>query len=60
MRRADPGRGHHRSASQDFTAGKLALAFAYAIGSGAVLYALMLGGRKLVDQMGAWRTASRP
>ena len=43
------------SASQDFTAGKLAVAFAYAIGSGAVLYALMLGGRKLIDGMGAWR-----
>ncbi len=43
------------SASQDFTAGKLAVAFAYAIGSGAVLYALMLGGRKLIDGMGSWR-----
>ena len=43
------------SASQDFTAGKLGVAFAYAIGSGAVLYALMLGGRKLIDGMGAWR-----
>ena len=43
------------SASQDFTAGKLAVAFAYAIGSGAVLYALMLGGRKLIDRMGSWR-----
>ncbi len=39
------------SASQDFTAGKLAVAFAYAVGSGAVLYALMLGGRKLVDRV---------
>jgi cytochrome c biogenesis protein CcdA/thiol-disulfide isomerase/thioredoxin len=44
------------SASQDFTAGKLAVAFAYAIGSGVVLYALMLGGRKLIDRMGSWRT----
>jgi len=43
------------SASQDFTAGKLAVAFAYAIGSAAVLYALMLGGRKLIDGMGTWR-----
>ena len=43
------------SASQDFTAGKLAVAFAYAIGSGAVLYALMLGGRKVIDRMGEWR-----
>jgi len=39
------------SASQDFTAGKLSVALAYAIGSGAVLYALMLGGRKLIDRM---------
>ena len=39
------------SASQDFTAGKLAVAFAYALGSGAVLYALMLGGRKFVDRV---------
>jgi cytochrome c biogenesis protein CcdA/thiol-disulfide isomerase/thioredoxin len=44
------------SASQDFTAGKLAVAFAYAIGSGAVLYAFMLGGRSLVGRMGAWRS----
>ena len=35
------------SASQDFTAGKLAVAFSYAIGSGVVLYALMLGGRRI-------------
>src|SRR3954447_20998743 len=39
------------SAAQDFTAGKLAVAFAYALGSGIVLYALMLGGRKLVDRL---------
>ena len=43
------------SASQDFTAGKLAVAFAYAVGSGAVLYALMLGGRGLADRMKPWR-----
>ncbi len=43
------------SASQDFTAGKLAVALAYAVGSGGVLYALMLGGRKLVDRMKTWR-----
>jgi thiol-disulfide isomerase/thioredoxin len=43
------------SASQDFTAGKLAVALAYAVGSGAVLYALMLGGRRLVDRMKPWR-----
>ncbi len=39
------------SAAQDFTAGKLAVAFAYALGSGIVLYGLMLGGRKLVDRV---------
>ena len=39
------------SAAQDFTAGKLAVALAYAVGSGAVLYALMLGGRRLVDRL---------
>jgi cytochrome c biogenesis protein CcdA/thiol-disulfide isomerase/thioredoxin len=43
------------SASQDFTAGKLAVALSYAIGSGLVLYALMLGGRRLVDRMQPWR-----
>ncbi len=35
------------SASQQFTAGRLAVAFAYGIGSAVVLYALMLGGRRL-------------
>src|ERR1700755_2526554 len=35
------------SASQSFNAGRLAVVFAYAIGSAIVLYALMLGGRKL-------------
>ncbi len=39
------------SAAQDFTAGKLAVALAYAVGSGAVLYLLMLGGRRLVDRV---------
>ena len=39
------------SAAQDFTAGKLAVALAYAVGSGAVLYVLMLGGRRLVDRV---------
>jgi cytochrome c biogenesis protein CcdA/thiol-disulfide isomerase/thioredoxin len=36
------------SASQDFTAERLAVAFAYGLGSAVVLYALMLGGRRLV------------
>ncbi|HVO55448.1 MAG TPA: cytochrome c biogenesis protein DipZ [Solirubrobacterales bacterium] len=35
------------SASQSFNAGRLAVAFAYGIGSAVVLYFLMLGGRKL-------------
>ena len=35
------------SASQDFTAGRLAVALAYSAGSAVVLYALMLGGRRL-------------
>jgi cytochrome c biogenesis protein CcdA/thiol-disulfide isomerase/thioredoxin len=35
------------SASQSFSAGRLAIALCYAIGSGVVLYALMLGGRRL-------------
>ena len=43
------------SASQDFTAGKLAVALAYAVGSGAVLYVLMLGGRRVADRMKPWR-----
>ena len=43
------------SASQDFTAGKLAVALSYAIGSGLVLYALMVGGRRLVDRLQPWR-----
>jgi cytochrome c biogenesis protein CcdA/thiol-disulfide isomerase/thioredoxin len=43
------------SASQDFTAGKLAVALSYAIGSGVVLYALMLGGRRITDRLRPWR-----
>jgi thiol-disulfide isomerase/thioredoxin len=35
------------SAAQPFTAGRLAVAVAYALGSALVLYALMLGGRRL-------------
>lgn len=35
------------SASQPFTAGRLAVALAYGVGSALVLYALMLGGRRL-------------
>ncbi len=36
------------TASQTFNAGRLAVALAYGIGSAAVLYALMIGGRRLV------------
>jgi cytochrome c biogenesis protein CcdA/thiol-disulfide isomerase/thioredoxin len=35
------------SASQDFTAGRLAVAFSYSIGSALVLYGLMIGGRRV-------------
>jgi cytochrome c biogenesis protein CcdA/thiol-disulfide isomerase/thioredoxin len=43
------------SASQDFTGGKLAVAISYAIGSVAVLYLLMIGGRRLADRLKAYR-----
>jgi len=36
------------SASQSFSTGRLAVALSYGIGSAAVLYCLMLGGRKVV------------
>jgi cytochrome c biogenesis protein CcdA/thiol-disulfide isomerase/thioredoxin len=39
------------SASQDFTAGRLAVAFAYALGSAVALYVLMLGGRRLTFRL---------
>ena len=39
------------SAAQDFTAGKLAVAFSYAVGSAVVIYALLLGGRRLADRL---------
>jgi cytochrome c biogenesis protein CcdA/thiol-disulfide isomerase/thioredoxin len=39
------------SASQTFTAGRLAVALAYGIGSAVVLYALMLGGRRLTGRL---------
>lgn len=35
------------SASQSFTGGRLAIALAYGVGTGIVLYGLMLGGRRL-------------
>ena len=39
------------SASQSFTAGRLAVALAYGAGSATVLYALMLGGRRLTGRL---------
>jgi cytochrome c biogenesis protein CcdA/thiol-disulfide isomerase/thioredoxin len=39
------------SASQSLTAGRLAVALAYGVGSAVVLYALMLGGRRLTGRL---------
>ena len=39
------------SAAQDFTAGRLAVALSYAVGSALVIYALLLGGRRLADRL---------
>jgi cytochrome c biogenesis protein CcdA/thiol-disulfide isomerase/thioredoxin len=39
------------SAAQDFTAGRLAVALSYAIGSAAVLYLLLIGGRRFADRL---------
>src|SRR3954447_5904130 len=39
------------SASQTFTAGRLATALAYGIGSAAALYVLMIGGRRLTRRL---------
>jgi cytochrome c biogenesis protein CcdA/thiol-disulfide isomerase/thioredoxin len=39
------------SASQPFTAGRLAVALSYGIGSAAVLYLLMLGGRRAISPL---------
>jgi cytochrome c biogenesis protein CcdA/thiol-disulfide isomerase/thioredoxin len=39
------------SAAQDFTVGRLAVALAYAIGSAAVLYAILVFGRRLTDRL---------
>jgi len=43
------------SASQPFTADKLLVAFAYGIGSAAVIYAILLGGRRVTDHLGRLR-----
>jgi cytochrome c biogenesis protein CcdA/thiol-disulfide isomerase/thioredoxin len=45
------------SASQEFTAGRLAVALAYSAGTAVVLYGLMLGGRRLTSPL-ARRSAS--
>lgn len=42
------------SASQSFTAGRLGVALAYALGSAAVLYLLMAGGRRLSGRLGRY------
>ena len=39
------------SAAQSFTAGRLAVALAYGIGTAVVLYALMVGGRRLTRRL---------
>jgi cytochrome c biogenesis protein CcdA/thiol-disulfide isomerase/thioredoxin len=39
------------SAAQDFTAGRLAVALSYAVGSAIVLYLLLLGGRRLAGRL---------
>ena len=44
------------SAAQSFTVGKLAVALAYSLGSSVVLYALMLGGRRITAHLGALRS----
>jgi cytochrome c biogenesis protein CcdA/thiol-disulfide isomerase/thioredoxin len=43
------------SAAQDFTVGRLAVALAYGVGSAAVLYVLVLGGRRVADRLSPYR-----
>jgi cytochrome c biogenesis protein CcdA/thiol-disulfide isomerase/thioredoxin len=43
------------SAAQDFTVGRLAVALAYALGSAAVLFAVIRGGRGLTDRFRPYR-----
>jgi len=43
------------SAAQDFTFGRLAVALAYSLGSATVLYALILGGRRITGRIDAYR-----
>jgi cytochrome c biogenesis protein CcdA/thiol-disulfide isomerase/thioredoxin len=48
------------SAAQDFTFGRLAVALAYSVGSAAVLYLLMVGGRRMTDRLAASRRWIQP
>ena len=48
------------SASQDFTAGRLAVAFSYGLGTACVLYVLMLGGRRLTAPLARRSAAFQP
>jgi cytochrome c biogenesis protein CcdA/thiol-disulfide isomerase/thioredoxin len=48
------------SASQDFTAGRLAVALSYSAGTAVVLYALMLGGRRLISPLARRSAAFQP
>jgi cytochrome c biogenesis protein CcdA/thiol-disulfide isomerase/thioredoxin len=43
------------SAAQEFTAGRLAVAIAYALGSAVVLYAVLIGGRRVLDRLSPYR-----
>ncbi len=48
------------SATQDLTASKLVIALAYGVGTGAVLYAILLGGRRLTDRLAPIRSKINP
>src|SRR5918997_1685140 len=48
------------SASQTFTAGRLAVAFSYGLGTACVLYVLMLGGRRLTAPLARRSAAFQP
>jgi cytochrome c biogenesis protein CcdA/thiol-disulfide isomerase/thioredoxin len=48
------------SASQTFTAGRLVVALSYSLGSAVVLYALMLGGRRVTRAVGRRSGALQP
>src|SRR5918992_1465862 len=48
------------SATQDFTAGRLAVALSYSLGTAVVLYAVMLGGRRLISPLARRSAAFQP